>query len=65
MTKFMWYQNTKSKEIVYNCLRTKQAKNADPLTAELIKIKQDLAIWRGLKDPKDVYAIFPYKLRID
>ncbi|MDJ0723616.1 MAG: signal peptide peptidase SppA [Prochloraceae cyanobacterium] len=43
----------------------KQAKNADPLTAELIKIKQDLAIWRGLKDPKDVYAIFPYKLRID
>jgi len=42
-----------------------QLKNADPLTAELLKVKQDLSIWQAIKDPQDVYAIFPYQLRID
>ena len=42
-----------------------QIKNADPLTAELLKIKEELSIWRGLKDPKDIYAILSYQLRID
>ncbi len=45
--------------------RAEQAKQNDPLTAKLLKFKEDLVIWQSFNDPKGVYALLPYKLTID
>ncbi|MEB3336913.1 MAG: signal peptide peptidase SppA [Leptolyngbyaceae bacterium] len=37
----------------------------DPLTAELQKLQQDLAILKSLDDPKGIYARLPFNLRIE
>ncbi|MGK7873922.1 MAG: signal peptide peptidase SppA [Xenococcaceae cyanobacterium] len=42
-----------------------QVKQLDPLTAEFIKFKEDLAIFHGLNDPRGIYARLPFKLRIE
>ena len=39
--------------------------NYDPLTAEFIKFKDDLALFQSLKDPRGVYARLLFNLRIE
>ncbi|MEC4985290.1 MAG: signal peptide peptidase SppA [Oscillatoria sp. PMC 1068.18] len=38
--------------------------NVDPLTAEFLKLKQDLAILQSLNDPRGIYTLLPFDLRI-
>lgn len=38
---------------------------ADPLTREFVKFKEDLGILKVLNDPRGIYAIFPFDLRLD
>ena len=45
--------------------RAEQAKQNDPLTAKLLKFKEDLVIWQSFNDPRGVYALLPYKLTIE
>ncbi|MDJ0714979.1 MAG: signal peptide peptidase SppA [Prochloraceae cyanobacterium] len=42
-----------------------KAQHLDPLTAEYLKLKEDLAILQSLNDPRGVYAIMPFRLRIE
>ena len=37
----------------------------DPITKEWLQLQKNLAMWRSLNDPKQVYAIFPWHLTID
>ena len=37
----------------------------DPLTAEFLKFKEDLAIFQSLNDPRGIYARLPFNLRIE
>ena len=39
--------------------------NLDPLTAEFLKFKDDLALFQSLSDPRGVYARLLFNLRID
>ena len=39
--------------------------NPDPLTAEFLKFKDDLALFQSLSDPRGVYARLLFNLRID
>jgi protease-4 len=43
----------------------KQAKRPDPLTAEFMKLKTDLALLKGMNDPRGIYARLPFNWRID
>ena len=45
--------------------RVEQARQKDPLTSKLLKLKEDLVIWQSFNDPRDVYALLPYKLTIE
>ncbi|MGK7914625.1 MAG: signal peptide peptidase SppA [Prochloraceae cyanobacterium] len=45
--------------------RVEQARQKDPLTSQLLKLKEDLVIWQSFNDPRDVYALLPYKLTIE
>ncbi|MEC4893548.1 MAG: signal peptide peptidase SppA [Oscillatoria sp. PMC 1051.18] len=38
--------------------------NVDPLTKEFRKLKQDLAILQSLNDPRGIYTLLPFDLRI-
>ena len=43
-----------------------QAKKApDPLTAEFLKLQEELATFKAMNDPRGIYARLPYSLRID
>ncbi|NEP24119.1 signal peptide peptidase SppA [Moorena sp. SIO3I6] len=37
----------------------------EPLTTELLKLKQDLAIFTTFNDPKGIYSILPFNWRLD
>ncbi len=41
------------------------AKHSDPLTAEFLKIKADLAVLQSLNDPRGIYARLPFDWRLD
>ncbi len=40
-------------------------KRPDPLTAEFLKIKADLAVLQSLNDPRGIYARLPFNWRLD
>lgn len=40
-------------------------KSPDPLTAEFLKLKSDLAILQSLNDPRGIYVRLPFNWRID
>lgn len=46
-------------------LESAEAKPIDPLTAQLDKLMQDLAIVKTLNDPRGIYALMPYRVDID
>lgn len=53
-------------EEILDKLFASQVKNdLDPLSKELLKVKQDLSLLQRLNDPKGIYARLPYNLRID
>ncbi len=37
----------------------------DPLTAEFLKLQAELAIIKGMNDPRGIYTRLPFNLRID
>ncbi len=39
------------------------AKSGDPLSQEFVKLKQELATWESLNDPKDIYLRLPFNWR--
>ncbi|HEY9812031.1 MAG TPA: S49 family peptidase, partial [Candidatus Sericytochromatia bacterium] len=43
----------------------KQQQTADPLTAELTKLKSELDLLKVTNDPKGIYARLPFNLQID
>ena len=43
----------------------KQQQTADPLTAELSKLKSELDLLKVMNDPKGIYARLPFNLKID
>ncbi|MGB3204058.1 MAG: signal peptide peptidase SppA [Crinalium sp.] len=43
----------------------KQQQTADPLTAELNKLKSELDLLKVMNDPKGIYARLPFNLKID
>jgi protease-4 len=43
----------------------KQIENLDPLTAEIIKLRSDLAIFQSFNDPRGIYARLPYNFNIN
>lgn len=45
-------------------VKAQGAKQLDPLNAELLKLKEDLAAFKNLNDPKGIYARLPFMLRI-
>ncbi|MFW6296078.1 MAG: signal peptide peptidase SppA [Halothece sp.] len=52
-------------ETVIGEASVKNAKTVDPLTAEFLKLKEDLAVFQTLNDPRGVYVRLPFNLRID
>ncbi|MDY7012308.1 MAG: signal peptide peptidase SppA, partial [Cyanobacteriota bacterium] len=40
-------------------------RKSDPLNRELNKFKEELRPFQILSDPRSIYAIFPFKIRID
>ncbi len=58
-------QRTLEEELLENLLGDPEAKKLDPLTAEFLRLKKDLDIFRSLNDPKNSYTRLPFDLRID
>ena len=61
-------QNRLETEIIQRLFDVKSLKaqgKIDPITAELLKARQELAILEGLNDPNEVYARMPINFEID
>ena len=60
-------QNRLETEIVQRLFDVKISEQAavDPVTAEFLKIKQELSILNGFNDPNGVYARLPFNFEID
>jgi protease-4 len=43
----------------------KGVQNQDPLTGEFHKLREEIAIWQKMNDPKGVYARLPFNIKID
>ncbi|MEB3224824.1 MAG: signal peptide peptidase SppA [Synechococcus sp.] len=56
---------TWEEEIFSNLLGVQIEGAADPLTQEWLKLQEAMELWRSLNDPKQVYALMPWQLRID
>jgi protease IV len=52
-------------ELFSNFFRIQAHQSNDPFTQELQQLQETLALWRSLNDPKQVYALMPWQLRID
>ena len=55
-------------EIIQRILGTQakeESQELDPLSAELLKFKEDLAIFQSLNDPRGIYALLSLKFRFD
>ncbi|AOX00023.1 signal peptide peptidase SppA [Moorena producens PAL-8-15-08-1] len=52
-------------ETLTNDVRVTSRQLPEPLTTELLKLKDDLAILTTLNDPKGIYSILPFNWRFD
>ncbi|WP_424101274.1 signal peptide peptidase SppA [Moorena producens] len=52
-------------ETLTNDVRVTSRQLPEPLTTELLKLKQDLAILTTFNDPKGIYSILPFNWRVD
>jgi protease-4 len=43
----------------------KPAAKLDPLTAEVKKMQEELAVIKSMNDPQGIYVRLPFNLRID
>ncbi|NES41171.1 signal peptide peptidase SppA, partial [Moorena sp. SIO2C4] len=52
-------------ETLTNDVRVTSRQLPEPLTTELLKLKEDLAILTTFNDPKGIYSILPFNWRVD
>ncbi|NEN98821.1 MAG: signal peptide peptidase SppA, partial [Moorea sp. SIO3I7] len=52
-------------ETLTNDVRVTSRQLPEPLTTELLKLKDDLAIFTTFNDPKGIYSILPFNWRLD
>ena len=61
-------KRTFEQEILERIFKTqvqKQLPKLDPITAQMLQLKEDLAIVSKLNDPHDIYTLMPIKFKID
>ncbi len=55
-------------KLIEKLMKTKDAhfeQNQDPLTAELLKIKSELSVFKSFNDPRGVYVRLPFNFKLD